>query len=322
MRSHGRYGPPRERQGSPGAPANPQRIRGDDWYARSVLPLLRRAAVALLIVGACAAAGCYGTIPIPARGSLSIGGTSSGILVRPAAIAERGPGFVRARPGEETRFGTPRLVGALERAVGSVGDAFPGSLPMRIGDLSFETGGRHTRHRSHRAGRDADVIFFVTDANGRAVPSGGWLAFSRFGHAFAESGGQAYFFDDARNWHFVRTLVLDPDAEVQWIFVSRGLKTRLLEYALAHEPSPDALVRASYVLQQPENAAPHDDHFHVRVFCTPEERASGCRDTAPRWPWLRPDVELIAGTSGPGLDDATLLAALLDGDDPAAARSR
>lgn len=267
------------------------------------------------LLAAALLSGCLGTVPRPA-GPASIGAPASGILSSGVPFPERGPGFVRARPGEETRFGTPRLVTAIQRALGTVDGAFAGTTATRVGDLSFERGGRHTRHRSHRAGRDVDVIFFVTDASGRSVPPGGWLAFSRYGHAFSDEG-RAYFFDDARNWSFVRSLVLDPDAGVQWIFVSRGLKTRLLEYALANEPEPDALVRAAYVLQQPVNAAPHDDHFHVRVYCTSDERASGCRDVGPRWPWLRPEVESVAGHSGPGLDDASLVAALLDGEDPA-----
>lgn len=260
---------------------------------------------------------CYGTTPRPDTPA-SIGTPASGILSRGVPFPERGPGFVRARPGEETRFGTPGLVAALERALARVDARFPGTTATRVGDLAYPSGGRHGRHRSHRVGRDVDVIFFVTDAQGRSVSPGGWLAFSRFGHALAETGA-TYFFDDARNWELVRALLLDPDAAVQWIFVSRGLKTRLLEHALAHDPNPDALLRAAYALQQPENAAPHDDHFHVRVYCTSEERASGCRDLGPRWPWLRPDVEEIAGRGGPGMDDASLLASLLDGDDPAAA---
>ena len=231
-------------------------------------------------------------------------------------MPESGPGFVRARPMEGTRFGTPRLVSALQRALALVAREHAGTGPCRVGDLSRAGGGRHERHRSHRAGRDADVGFFVADALGRPVPSPRAFAFSQHGHAFDDEG-RAFLFDDARNWAFVRALLLDPEAEVQWIFVSRGLKARLLAFALAHESSPDALVRAAYALQQPERAAPHDDHFHVRVFCTPEERAGGCLDTGPRWPWLRPEVEDVAGREGPGLDDASLLAALLDGDDPA-----
>lgn len=263
---------------------------------------------------ATALSACYGTVP-PPDAPASIGTTSSGFLARGVALPERGPGFVRARPGEDTRFGTPELVGALERALASVAAVFPGTTPTRVGDLSSPRGGRHSRHRSHRSGRDADIVFFLTDVDGRSVSPRGWLAFSRFGHAFDDDG--LLFFDDARNWHFVRSLVLDPEAQVQWIFVSRGLETRLLEYALAHEPSREALVRAAYVLQQPTRAAPHDDHFHVRVYCSAEDRASGCVDVGPRWPWLRPDVEVVAGRDGRGLDDASLLAALLDGEDPA-----
>lgn len=278
-------------------------------------PALRSVLGLVLLGGHVAVLGCYGTVPRPERPA-SIGAPASGILSRGMAVPERGAGFTRARPGEETRFGTPRLVGAITRALASVDAQFPGTTPTRVGDISFETGGRHARHRSHRTGRDIDLIFFVTDAQGRSVSPGGWLAFSRFGLSVPERGG-TYFFDDARNWAFVRALLLDPEAEVQWIFVSRGLKTRLLEHALAHDPDSDALVRAAYVLQQPERAAPHDDHFHVRVYCTADDRAAGCSDLGPRWPWLRPGVEEIAGAGGPGLDDASLLAALLDGDDPA-----
>ncbi len=258
-----------------------------------------------------------GVVPVSSRAT-SFGTTSSGCLVNGVPFPDRGPGFLSARPGESTRFGTPALVTALQRALGDVHQTFPGTSPTRVGDLSAPRGGRHRRHRSHRTGRDVDVIFYLTDAAGRSVSPRGWLAFSRFGHAFEERTEHTYFFDDARNWRFVRALLLDPEANVQWIFVSRGLKTRLLEYALAHESNADVLVRAAYVLQQPERAAPHDDHFHVRVYCTPEDRASGCRDVGPRWPWLRPDVEHIQGHDGPGLDDASLVAMFLDGDDPAA----
>ena len=302
-----KYGSPGFRQGGQEPPCRWKR------GARCSRLVGLRAAFALVVL----LGGCYGTTPRPA-GPHSIGAAGAGVLVDGVPFPERGVGFTRARPGEATRFGTPRLVGALERALGSVMERFSGTVPTRVGDLSWPHGGRHPRHHSHRTGRDADVLFFAMDATGRPVRTGGWLAFSRFGYAFDPASGETYLYDDARNWHFVRTLVLDPESEVQWIFVSRGLETRLLDYALAHEPSPDAIVRAAYVLLQPENASPHDDHFHVRVYCSTEDRAAGCRDTGPRWPWLRPDVERTPSHEGPGLDDASLLAALLDGPDPAA----
>lgn len=51
------------------------------------------------------------------------------------------------------------------------------------GDLSSPHGGRHDRHGSHRAGRDADVIFYATDAAGTPTRGRGWLAYDRFGAA-------------------------------------------------------------------------------------------------------------------------------------------
>lgn len=231
-------------------------------------------------------------------GSVSHGLPHAGYLAGGMALPDRGEGFERARPGEETRFGLPTLVNALMAAAASVHARFPGTAPVRIGDLGSPYGGEHGRHHSHRSGRDADVIFYLSTADGRSVHGRGWLAFDRFGVARetrAPAGnpvsGGLYFFDSARNWHFVRTLLLDEAARVQWIFCSKGVRHRLLAYALRHETEPELLVRAARVLHQPTNGNPHADHFHVRVLCGATQRALGCRDHGPRWPWLRDDDE-------------------------------
>ena len=231
------------------------------------------------------------------------------------ALPDTGEGFVRARPGEATRYGTPRLVAALTRAFAGVAQRFPGGAPMRVGDLSSPLGGRHHRHGSHRSGLDADVIFSVTDPAGRSVRGRGWLAFNRFGAAVerlpdAPAGG-LYFFDDARNWHFARTLLLDEEAGVQWLFVSWGVKARLLDYAARHEPDPRVVERAAYVMHQPADASPHDDHFHVRIVCSPEELAAGCVNRGPMWHWLR-HLEKPAVEPGEPLTDERLIRELME----------
>lgn len=272
----------------------------------------RRLAFVLLLA---ASPGCVGAAPWPSE-ALSFGSTSSGVLHAGASLPDRGEGWIRARPGEETRYGTPRLVAALQRTVAEVGRRYPGTAPMRIGDLSSPGGGRHPRHASHRTGRDADLIFYVTEVAGRSQIGRGWLAYNRFGYAVeraGEEGGPAgglYFFDDARNWWFVRTLVLDDEAAVQWIFVSRGVKSRLLRHAMAHEPDPRAIIRAAYVLQEPTNSQPHDDHFHVRIYCGARHLAHGCQDRGPIWPWLRGEDEKPLAFPEP-LDDDALLHAIL-----------
>jgi penicillin-insensitive murein endopeptidase len=269
------------------------------------------------------AAGCFGLRPMP-PGTVSWGHTSNGVLVDGVAIDDEGAGFVRARPGEDTRWGTPRLVHTLERAAAEVALRYPGAAPLRVGDLAARGGGRHSRHASHRTGRDVDVIFYATDVAGRSVRGRGWLAYDRFGlsrETISIDGeppsDRLYFFDAARNWTFVRALLTDPDAPVQWIFCSRGVKARLLAWAAEHETDPALLVRARWVLHQPTRGRPHDDHFHVRIACSADERASGCRDHGPVWPWTRRAIE----KSGPfdaaaPLTDEALVAALLDDPPP------
>jgi penicillin-insensitive murein endopeptidase len=264
--------------------------------------------------------GCVALTPAPTE-TVSYGNPSGGVLFRGVEMPNRGDGFVRARPGEETRFGTPRLIAALERAAAEVERRFPGTAAIHVGDLSAPGGGHHPRHGSHRTGRDADLIYYATDLEGRSVAGHGWLAYNRFGYAVhrddAPEGqplpsGDLYLLDDARNWCFFRTLLLDEEAAVQWIFVSRGVKSHLLRYAIAVEPDPEVLLRASYVLHEPAGASPHDDHFHVRVLCTVRELAAGCLNMGPVWPWYRATMEKPELPPGHPLDDARLLAILLD----------
>ncbi len=221
--------------------------------------------------------------PLPVGQTISVGTADRGYLHDPVGLANRGAGYQRVRPGEATRFGTPTLVRAIERAAREVANAFPGGHPLRIGDLSTPHGGAHSRHRTHRTGRDADLVFFVRDAGGLASLGDGWLRFDRLGLATVRD--RVYRFDEARNWHLVRTLIMDDQARVKWLFCSNELKARLLRYAARYEPSPEAVVRATWVLHEPTRGESHDDHFHLRVGCGADERNLGCREQAPHWPW-------------------------------------
>jgi penicillin-insensitive murein endopeptidase len=260
-----------------------------------------------------AAIGC-GLAPLP-RDAQSFGSANDGVLLSATSLGTRGEGFVRANPGDETHYGTRRLVGLLTRAASAVSRTFPGTAPLYIGDLSARHGGKHVKHGSHRSGRDVDVLFYLNDAQGRSQRGSGFYAFDERGVAYvAEPGAPVTglaFLDVARNWALVRAMLLDDQAPVQWIFCANGIKVRLLAYARAHETDPELLVRASYVLHQPTSGNPHRDHFHIRLACSAEERSLGCIETGPVWPWMRDEHEKPSW-DGRGVDDATLLRALLD----------
>jgi penicillin-insensitive murein endopeptidase len=244
----------------------------------------------------------------------SVGYANGGYLLSGAPLPESGPGFLRAKTGEDTRWAAPVLRDLIERVALQVARELPGGAPLIVGDISARHGGLHSRHGSHQTGRDVDVLFYLTDVDGRPRRGSGFYAFDELGASVianktAPSGAVALF-DTPRNWAFVRALLLDDEAPAQWIFCADGIKARLLAYALRYERDPRALLRAAYVLHQPSYGNPHRDHFHVRIACTGRERALGCQDAGPNWPWTRNDHEKPERTGSD--DDATLLHALLD----------
>lgn len=245
------------------------------------------------------AAGCAEWTQAPNR---SVGRPQSGFLVGGRAMPDSGPGYVRARPGESTRFAVDRLVGAIERAAARVAALHPDGAPLRVGDFGAPGGGRHPRHHSHRSGRDVDLVFYQTDPAGRSRPPR-TAAFDRQGRA---REAPEVRFDTARNWALVEALLSDRTIDVQWIFCSHGVKAVLLAYAAEHSTDPDALVRASAILHQPSDGRPHDDHFHVRVYCSAEEATLGCLDAPPHWTFVPRERAPVA----PREDDAAILEAL------------
>ncbi|MCC6624429.1 MAG: penicillin-insensitive murein endopeptidase [Deltaproteobacteria bacterium] len=222
--------------------------------------------------------------------SLSIGTTRGGYVVG-ARRLEPGPGLA-LRDSAVTRgalWGTATFVEAIARAARHVAQRFPGSV-LFVGDLGLEHGGAIPPHRSHASGRDVDLTFYVTDADGR--PADG-PAMTRVDAEGRVAGGGKRF-DAARNWALVEALLRDPAIQIQWIFVAAHLEPLLLA-AAAEAGAPPALVeRAARVMQQPGDSSPHADHFHVRVYCTEPERLQGCLDAAPVHPWVDTHDDAVA----------------------------
>src|SRR5262249_46169576 len=155
-------------------------------------------------------------------------------------------------------------------------------------------GGPSAWHKSHQTGRDGDVLFFATGADGGPAPPPSAMA--RFGDDGLASDGRR--FDVARNWLLVRALLDDPAVEVQFLFISTGLRQMLLDHAVALGEPADLVERAAAVLLQPGDAPPHDDHLHVRIYCPASDRTLGCRDRGP-YRWLKKGYKYLAARTPP-----------------------
>ena len=85
----------------------------------------------------------------------------------------------------------------------------------------------------------------------------------------------------------MRTLLASDVPAVQYIFVADHLKKSMLSYAKKHGEAKEILRRARSILIEPRDALPHDDHFHVRIYCSEEDSKHGCKDNGPKWAWVK-----------------------------------
>jgi penicillin-insensitive murein endopeptidase len=192
-----------------------------------------------LWTGACAAAALLATtacsrMPSPLTPTLhgSVGLPYQGVLAGGVELPPQGPGYKIIKPPGRN-FGTPSLVSTIEYAAAEVARQRPGP-PLHVGDLSARNGGQITNHRSHRSGRDADLLYYVTTVSGAPIESLGFVPFGSDSLAQAQAGPQRIYirFDLERNWLLVKSLVTAPSSEMLWIFVARPIEALITEYAL------------------------------------------------------------------------------------------
>jgi penicillin-insensitive murein endopeptidase len=202
-----------------------------------------------------------------AAASFSIGSPNQGRLDGGRRLASAP--YLRVVPyyAESTaRWGLPSLVGLIDRAGRHVARKFPDAI-LSVGDLSRREGGELERHHSHKSGRDADLGFYLRTSTGKPLLPARFVTFSARGQATDLDGA---VFDDARNWALVEALTDDREARVSHIFVARHIRARLLRYAEQHGVASELRQRAADLMMQPSQAV-HDDHFHVRIGCPPDQ---------------------------------------------------
>ncbi|MCC6525925.1 MAG: penicillin-insensitive murein endopeptidase, partial [Polyangiaceae bacterium] len=220
------------------------------------------------------------------RGSVSLGKTSAGSLHAAAQLPPKGKGYqvLSHAVGRKTNYGTEELVAVIDRATRAVAEAFPGSK-LGIGNLGFESGEKIPWSVSHQSGRDADLGMYARDEAGQPLEALPFVYYGEDGTAKL-AGGKVVHFDVARNLALVTALVGDVEARVQYIFVAAWLKAKLLSEARRSGTSQTIIQRLEEVLHQPTDSNPHADHFHVRLFCTIEDRLHGCQNREPPRRWV------------------------------------
>lgn len=225
-------------------------------------------------------AGCAELGVVSDGTSISVGKPSRGYLVDGVRLADRGEGFTTRAVwlARDNRYGTDELIDLVVGVSRRMHRLVP-DVKVVVADLSGRGGGeRHAFHRSHQTGRDADLLYYVRDVAGRPFEPDAMRVFNAAGRA---RDGSGITVDVPRTWLLVKELLTAPEAAVQWIFMYQPLANRLIEHA-QQIGEPEALVaRARMAVRQPGDSARHDDHMHVRVYCSAADRAYGCVDIGP-----------------------------------------
>lgn len=225
----------------------------------------------------------------PSR-STSLDGPRGGSLSGGVPLPMKSEGLVfNPRRRREARYATVEVVRALMRAAAEVKNAHPGGT-LWVNDLSLKKGGPIAHHGSHQSGRDVDVLFYLRDENGKPLPSVGAPLDPRgrgvdFKDLAVPEDDVPVHLDALRTWRFLQALLSDPEAQVQRIFIAEHLRSLLLEEA-ERVDAPE-VVRRRFALVTCQPGAPHDDHMHIRFFCTPQDIRAGCQDEPPMYPWHR-----------------------------------
>jgi len=199
-----------------------------------------------------------------ARGQ-SVGEPWAGRLQHPTALPP-GEGYVIRRPSRA--FGTETTVELIERAIGETLEAFPDEHVLAIGDISAESGGLITQHRSHQSGRDVDIGLFYNEQPADYP--------ANFVHATEDN------LDCAATFKLLESFLAstDDDGGVLMIFLDFDVQGILYSWALDHGISERRLGR---IFQYPHgrgsseglvrHVANHDNHMHVRFKCPSEDTA-------------------------------------------------
>lgn len=235
--------------------------------------------------------------------SRSIGDVSNGYLVASHRLRFPHPhlAILTRQSKRHLNYTSDAMAELVETAAAHTATKFPGAITY-LGNFGAEGGGDIPYSVSHNSGRDADVAFFVMDEAGESYQMNDLLALDDQGVHTSEDASLMLRFDAARNWALVEGFMLwGGEGKIQYIFVSKALKAMLLDYARTSGARSDLIAAANRLLIQPRSALPHNDHFHLRIYCAEADVASGCEDRGTR----QPGYQSYSGAKKRAVDRAT-----------------
>lgn len=233
---------------------------------------MRRGAaiVALVVLATSVASGAHAgsaadpwaAIRFPASGGTqSLGSPAAGCIVGAEGLPLSGDGYQVLRPHRNRFWGHPRTIAMIEE-LGRFAAA-QGIAPLLVGDMSQPRGGPMAfGHGSHQNGLDVDIWFRLPGRtlSGEELEQPEPVSMVRGTRVNPDTWGDAQY-------RLLHQAASSP--EVERIFVNPPIKAEACRRA-GEDRAWLAKLRPWWG---------HDEHFHVRLSCTPGD--DGCVSQAP-----------------------------------------
>lgn len=193
----------------------------------------------------------------PEQASESVGRANGGELVHGEQLPPHRGYTIR---NADLAWGTNETIGAMLDGFDHMQRTWDSLPRVPVHDLSRESGGHLSGHRSHQSGRDADIGFYYDSCGSECS----WRVVD------------ADELDEERQWSLLRYWI-DNDL-VEYVFIDYRLQRALYEHAEALGAS-DAQLRSWFQYPRGRDSASglirhepnHADHLHVRFACPPDD---------------------------------------------------
>lgn len=222
------------------------------------------------------------TTPEESGHAFSIGDTRDGYMINGRPLPTPST-LIRQHPVQYERgliYGTQNLITVLNDTAKAMHKKYPKTI-MYMGNMGAREGGDIPYSVSHNSGRDADIGFYYTDDKGRFVHPGHLYKVNRQLQTRTEEG-QILTFDLEKNTTLVETLLTHPKIHLQFIFLVKHLRTAIQKELVRRGASEELLNRFEQTVQV---QAAHNDHFHIRIYCSNEDICAGCVDKSIIHEW-------------------------------------
>lgn len=214
--------------------------------------------------------------------STSIGESNKARLENAAEMPLKNAyGYKIANPDRKTHFGTDEMVFGLLMLAAEMAERYGTDGTFTVYDIGHAEGGKLSPHISHQSGRDVDLGFYLCDDKNR--PQGNRIVdIDKDGKA--KSGNLR--FDLQRNWDYVCLMADQPAfGEIDFIIVAEWIKDLLLAHGKERAAKAKTAAERDYHAKHVKEIEKliyvkndHDNHYHLRIKVTSEDRKAGGRD--------------------------------------------